>query len=776
MLCTLLVHAQEFTISGTVTTASGKQPLSGATVQLDNTRRYAITDDFGQYSFSKVGQGEHTLSVKYVGYTPRVETISVSGNVTVDFLLEEDVQLTDEVVIYATRASEKTPTTFTNINHGAIQKQNFGQDLPFLLNWTPSLVTTSDAGAGVGYTGIRIRGSDATRINVTINGIPYNDSESQGTFWVNIADIASSVQSIQIQRGVGTSTNGAGAFGASVNLQTSTLNSEPYAEVSLSGGSFNTFRTILKAGTGLINNRWAFDARVSDIRSDGYIDRASSDLRSYFASGAYHGNKTVVKAVAFGGHEVTYQAWYGVDEETMRANRTFNYAGALYDQNWNITRYYDKEEDNYRQDNYQLHVSQQLTDYWTANVSLHYTYGRGYYEQYKQNRAFSRYGLPGIVLKDTILTRGDFITRKWLDNHFYGTTFSLSYDKANTAFTLGGGYNEYAKARHFGEIVWAQYASTSSVGHEWYDGDGQKNDFNIYGKLNYDLTSSLMAFVDLQLRTVSYRTSGVDDDLYQYDVRDQFSFFNPKAGLSYTLSDNNVVYGSFAVAHREPNRVDYLDGYEKPKAERLENIELGWRKATPRYSFEANYYFMNYRDQLVLTGELNDVGNPIRANVGKSYRTGIELSAALRLAKSVTWNVNTTVSRNQNKDYPVTDENGNPSSRTTAITLSPDIIAGSQLNWTPFRDFQVSVLSKYVSEQYLDNTENSNLMLDAYFVNDLRFNYALPVKALRNVEASLLVNNIFSAKYASNGYSYDGVAYYYPQATRNFLAMITVRF
>ena len=667
--------AQHFSIAGTVKNGKSNQVLAGASVQVENQNRFAVTDEFGRFRIEKLPAGEYSLLIRFVGFEEKVENVSLSQNVNMAIAMNESAQLTDEVVVYATRANDKTPTTFTNVSGQALSKQGFGQDMPYLLNWTPSLVTTSDAGAGIGYTGLRIRGSDATRINVTINGISYNDSESQGTFWVNIPDISSSTQSVQIQRGVGTSTNGAGAFGGSVNVQTISQQADPYADIMVGGGSFNTQRYTLKAGTGLINGKWSFDGRVSQITSDGYIDRASSDLHSYYLSGGYYGKKTIVKAIMFGGQEETYQSWNGNDAATMKTNRTFNSAGALYDENWNVTGYYNNEIDHYRQDHYQLHVTQKLNTYWNANVSLHYTYGRGYYEQYKQNKPFAELGLNDIVLKDTTLTSGDFIVRKWLDNQFYGGTFSFNYEKNKTNLSIGGAYNQYARAKHYGEIIWAQYSANSQIRQHYYDGESQKNDFNIYAKWNYEITTALNAFVDLQYRNVDYKTAGTDDDLTPYDFNDQFNFFNPKAGLSYTLSPKDILYSSYAVANREPNRTDYTNGAVKPRPERLGNLEAGWRRNSERYSFEANYYLMNYTDQLVLTGKLDNVGNPIRANVGKSYRTGVELSGAIRITDRLMWNVNVTRSVNKNKDFVVNEANLTET-KNTAIILSPRLDSG----------------------------------------------------------------------------------------------------
>lgn len=776
MLFCVQLCAQEFSVSGKISDTQG-QTLAGATVQLEGTSQIAVSDEQGHFEILRLRKGEYTLIVKYIGFRTLTKGLSVDGNVSLNLEMEESATLTDEVIVYATRAGDKTPTTFTNVDAKVIQQQNFGQDLPFLLNWTPSLVTTSDAGAGIGYTGLRIRGSDATRINVTINGIPYNDGESQGTFWVDIPDVASSTESIQIQRGVGTSTNGAGAFGASVNLETSGLKADPYAEITSSFGSYGTFRNVLKAGTGLLNNHWAIDGRVSRIVSDGYIDRASSDLGSYYFSGGYYGKRTVIKGVMFGGREQTYQAWYGVDRATMESNRRFNYAGAIYNDDWSISRFYDNEEDNYRQDHYQLHVSQKLSPAWSGNISLHYTYGRGYYEQYKQDKPFEELGLDDIQLQDgSSITSGDFVLRKWLDNHFYGTTFSFTYEKDKLDLVIGGGYNEYANAKHFGEIVWAEFASNSQLGTKWYEGESKKTDFNVYVRGNYDLLPKLNAFADVQFRAVNYKTAGTLDDLTPYDVADDLNFFNPKLGFTYALSAGNQLYASYAIAHREPNRDDYIYNENKPKAESLGNLEVGWRKTAGMLGLELNYYLMNYNNQLVLTGELTNVGNPIRSNVGKSYRTGIEASALVKIAKNLSWNVNVTLSKNQNIDYVSLNENNDVEKRNTSIILSPNVIAGSQLVWTPIDRLQFTLLGKYVGKQFLDNSENDDLALDGYHVEDLRISYTFKIKRLTALETSLLVNNILSTRYASNGYTWGSDAYYYPQALRNFMGMITLKF
>jgi iron complex outermembrane receptor protein len=777
--CGLSVQAlAQFTVIGTVRGTEKKEVLVGATVGLKTINKFSVTDRDGKFTLAGVPAGTYPLTISFLGFLPFTKTITVDGNLTVDAVLMETSLVTEEVIISATRANENSPTTYTNVSKETIEKQNFGQDVPFLLNWTPSLVTTSDAGAGVGYTGLRIRGSDATHINVTINGIPYNDSESQGTYWVDIPDIASSTQSIQLQRGVGTSTNGAGAFGGSVNLQTNSLRTEPYTEISTSYGSFNTQKYNLQAGTGLINNVWAFDGRVSKIQSDGYIERAFSDLGSYYLSGGYYGKKTLIKAIMFGGHEQTYQSWYGTDPARVAIDRRFNYAGAIYDAGGNVVGYYNNQTDNYWQDHYQVHFAHRVNDYWNLNAAVHYTYGRGYYEEYLQNQTYAGLGLPNVIVQNDTIRAGDFIRRQWLDNKFYGTTYSARYSKGPLDFTLGGALNRYGHAKHWGEIIWAQYAGPITLGQHYYDALSQKTDFNVFAKLNYDLSEKLNGYIDLQYRQLRYVSSGInEDDLSYYSIDDNFFFFNPKAGLSYTVAPKDVLYTSFGVAHREPTRADYLAGLEKPKSEELGNLEAGWRRKTPTYSLEANYYLMEYKDQLVLTGQLNSVGYPIRANVGKSYRTGIELSGTLRISDKISWGANATWSKNKNKELVIVNADNAPVAyHNTDIILSPDWIAASQLAWMPIKKFQVTLLSKYVGTQYLDNTQSESVRLDSYFVNDIRFSYTFTPSFIRAIDIGFLFNNIFNTLYSSNGAVYSGVPYYYPQAGRNFLSRVTLKF
>lgn len=762
-------------VTGNVRQQQTLQALSGATVQLLPTRRFAVTDDSGRFEFDDVAPGAYTLLVKYLGHDDKSMPIRVTADTEITVTLEEAPAVTDEVIVQATRATASTPTTYSNVTREDIADQNFGQDLPYLLNWTPSLVTTSDAGTGIGYTGLRIRGSDATRINVTLNGIPYNDSESLGTFWVDIPDISTSSQSIQIQRGVGTSTNGAGAFGGTVNLETTAKQNEPFAEASMTFGSFNTQRYSGSAGTGLIGDHWSFTGRFSRIGSDGYIDRASSDLHSYYLSGSYRSEKSIVKAIFFGGREVTYQSWYGIDAAQMELDRTFNYAGAIYGDDGNVIRFYDNQTDNYKQDHTQLHFTHAISPNLTLSTALHYTFGRGYYEEYNQATEFQSLGLDNLVIGDSLVTQGDFVTRKWLRNHFYGTTFSLHHSGENIDLIFGGGYHRYAPARHFGEIIWGEFMPGMIPGQEFYNGESEKSDFNIYGKLSYAFDSRWNGFVDLQYRTVGYNTAGTDDDQSTYSINDRLDFFNPKAGLVFDVDDENSLYASYAIAGREPARTDYLENTERPRPERMGNLEAGWRKTTSRYNFTVNYYLMHYKDQLVLTGALDNVGNPIRSNVGKSYRTGIELSGNFRLSEKFDWSLNGTWSRNRNLDYVWEDENNETRVANTAIILSPEWIAGSRLTFHALDQVDITLLSKFVSKQYLDNTENEALVLDDYFVNDVRISWEFFPTGTKGIELSLLVNNVFDAKYASNGFSYDGIPYFYPQAGINFLGRLAVK-
>ncbi|MFT5735742.1 MAG: iron complex outermembrane receptor protein [Maribacter sp.] len=699
-----------------------------------------------------------------------------------DSLKGQKVDL-DEVFVSAVRATKASPVTFSNLTKEEIKPRNLGQDIPILMNFLPSVVTTSDAGAGIGYTGIRVRGSDATRVNVTINGIPYNDAESQGTFWVNMPDFASSTESLQLQRGVGTSTNGAGAFGASLNLLTDGFSEDAFAQISSSIGSFNTMRNNIKFSTGMLNDHVEISGRLSQINSDGYIDRARADMDSYFLQGAYKDDNTVIKALLFGGHEITYQAWYGVDAETLENDRTFNPSG-IYTDEIGATQFYDNEVDNYKQDHAQLLWNEQLSDYWSTNIALHYTRGRGYFEQFREDDDFATYGFQPLTVDGAEVNTTDLIRRRWLDNDFYGTVFSANYRKDKLDLIMGGGWNKY-EGDHFGEVIWARFASDSDYKDRYYDDTSTKTDFNFYTKANYRLDEQWSLYGDLQYRTVGYSANGDETGL----VDDTFNFFNPKAGLTFDLNRNNNFYFSYAVANREPNRNDYESG--NPKPERLEDYELGWRFVSPSVQVNTNIYYMQYKDQLVLTGQLNDVGAPLRENVGDSYRLGLEIDANISLGEKFALRPNVAFSSNQNRNFVferdgVLEELGN-----TNIAFSPNIIIGNMFTYSPTTNFQMSLLSKYVGKQYMGNIDSDTSVLDAYSQTDFNIQYELKCDGfLKSIVLSGLVNNIFDAKFESNGYFFtfdddfstpntittvEGAGFY-PQAGTNFLLGATLNF
>lgn len=689
----------------------------------------------------------------------------------------------DEVLVSAVRVTTKTPVSFSNLDKKEIAPRNLGQDIPVLMNYLPSVVTTTDAGNGVGYTGIRVRGSDATRVNVTINGIPYNDSESHGTYWVNMPDFASSLESLQLQRGVGTSTNGSGAFGASLNMLTDSYSKESKGEISSSIGSFNTNKNTVKFSTGLMNDHFEIAGRLSTLKSDGYIDRASSNLKSYFLQGTYVGKTTLIKALAFGGTEKTYQAWNGIDAVKLAEDRTFNPSGEFTDEFGN-TRFYDNETDNYQQDHYQLHWNEKLSNKWNTNLAFHYTKGKGYYENYKADAKFSSYGLTPIVIGGTTIKKTDLVRQKWLDNDFYGTTFSAIYKADQLEVILGGGWNKY-EGDHFGKVIWARYASTSELGDHYYDDSSTKIDGNVFAKASYQLTDKWSLFGDLQLRNVTYKANSDETGL----VNDSFNFFNPKAGVTYKLDNINNLYFSYARANREPNRNDYESG--SPKPEKLNDYELGWRHSSKNVLFNANVYYMGYKDQLVLTGELNDVGAPIRTNSGDSYRLGLELDATIQLAKKWLIQPNVTLSQNKNKDFYFQRDGVLQNLGETDIAYSPNVIFGNRFAFVPSKDFQISLYSKFVGEQYMANIDAEGSKLESYYVNDLNASYEFRPKSIfKSIVVSALVNNLFNLKYVSNGYFYtydddysnppaittiEGAGYY-PQAGINFLVGLTLKF
>ena len=705
-------------------------------------------------------------------------------------ILKDTIAL-DEVLVKAIRVDQKAPFTQSYLNKTEIEERNLGQDVPALLNFLPSVVTTSDAGNGIGYTGIRVRGSDATRVNVTINGIPLNDSESHITFWVDLPDFASSTQSIQLQRGVGSSTNGAGAFGASLSLSTNGISEEAYARIDASAGSYRTYKTNVQFGTGILNSegKWKAEVsgRVSALGSDGYIDRASSDLSSLYLSASVFNERTMLKAIVFGGKEVTYQSWYGVDKQTLQTDRRYNPAGEIYDDAGSLVGFYENQVDDYRQDHYQLHLNHDLGSGWTGNIALHYTYGRGFYEEYENDADFGTYGFTPVEIDGELVSSSDLVRRKWLDNDFYGTTFSLLKNLDRLELIFGGAYNRY-HGDHFGEVIWSRYGS-QEPGERFYENTGVKTDLNVYAKADLELSERWRLFADLQYRKVDYKVHGTDEGPVDIGLEDNNDFFNPKAGISYFL-DKSSFYLSYARGHKEPKRADYLaDNDVRPES--LDDFELGWNYRSGEFLFKANVYYMYYKDQLVLTGMLDDVGNPIANNVGKSYRFGLELDSRIPLTRNFEWWPNLAISTNKNVDkYFELDgelvELGN-----TDLSYSPAFIAGSQLRYEPLEGLRLILLSKYVGEQYMSNIEHPDSQLEAYFVNDLQASYTFRTKGLlESVVITAQLNNLFDEKYVSNGYFYtyddawtdpDQVttitgAGYYPQAERNFLLGLSLKF
>ncbi|PTX60003.1 iron complex outermembrane receptor protein [Kordia periserrulae] len=780
------LQAQNFTLSGTVSDENGA-PLTGATLVVKGASYGTTTDSDGKYALS-VAQGNIAIICSFVGMKTETKTLTITENTVLNFTLKSSQESLDAVLISAVRVNADSPITYSNLEKEEIAERNLGQDIPVLMNFMPSVVTTSDAGAGVGYTGIRVRGSDATRVNVTINGIPYNDAESQGTFWVNMPDLASSTENIQLQRGVGTSTNGSGAFGASLSLLTDAVSEEANGEITNAFGSFNTRRHTVKFSTGKLADNFELAGRLSKIKSDGYIDRASSDLSAYFLQGSYVTETTLIKALTFGGHEITYQAWNGIDRQTLETNRTFNPSGEYTDENGNV-RFYDNEVDNYRQDHYQLHWNEKISENWTTNLSLNYTQGRGYFEQYKEDEPFSTYGFDEITINGTTINETDVIRRRWLDNDFYAINANANYRKNNLDMDFGAFLGIY-DGDHFGEVIWARFASDSEIRDRYYEGNGKKNDLSFFTKATVRVNDNVSLFGDVQVRNVTYKTSGLTSDQDPFNIDENYTFFNPKAGINYRVNDKNSLYFSYARANREPNRSDFENNNEV-KPEQLDDFELGWRWNGENFTVNTNAYYMLYNDQLVLTGALDDTGTPLRTNSGRSYRLGLEIDASFKLSDKFSIRPNMAISTNKNIDFIASQDGSLVNLGNTNISFSPDFIAGNIMTYKPLHNFQVSLLSKYVGEQFMGNIDSEVSRLDSYFTNDLNFVYELKLNTFcESITFTGLINNIFDVEYVSNGYffTYDDDfsnpgtvttiegAGFYPQATRNFLVGMTLKF
>jgi iron complex outermembrane receptor protein len=689
-------------------------------------------------------------------------------------------QTLDEVLVRSVRVKPNAPITHSNVTKTQLEPRNLGQDLPILLNFLPSVVTTSDAGAGIGYTGIRIRGVSPLSTNITINGIPYTDAESLGTFWVNLPDFSSSVESLQLQRGVGTSTNGSGAFGASINILTDATSENPSAELSNSFGSYNTQRHTVKFSTGKINDAFELAGRLSKINSDGYVDRAFSDLKSYFLQGTYTNNGTLIKALAFGGHEKTYQSWDGLTQEQLEENRRQN----------PLT--YENEIDNYNQDHYQLHWNQKIDQNWSTNLGLNYTKGRGYFEQYRADDDASTY--DGIVEATGVDSFGtavtDLIRRRWLDNDYYVVNAAVNYEAAALDLILGGSYSTY-DGDHYGEIIWArQFSENASIRDQYYFGNGRKTDFSVFAKATYTLTSKIDVFGDLQFRNVGYKTTGLTSDLVHMLIDETYGFFNPKLGVTFQFAPNSNVYASYARANREPSRSDF-ESNPNIKSEQLNDFEIGWRYNNKSLMINVNSYYMHYNEQLILTGALDDVGAPIRKNSGDSYRLGLEIEAAYAFSNKFKVQPNITFSSNKNKQTFSQIDGVIKDLGETNISFSPEIVASNMFIYSPLKDLSLNFLTKFVGEQYMGNTDTQTSKLESYAVSDFNVSYQWSPKSIvSSVVVSALINNIFNEKYVSNGYYYtfddswsvpgkvttiEGAGYY-PQATRNFLVGITLKF
>ncbi len=679
----------------------------------------------------------------------------------------------EEVEIVSTRANKKTPVAFTDISKEELLKQNTGKDIPFLLSTSPSILTTSDAGAGIGYTKIRIRGTDATRINVTTNGIPMNDAESHELYWVNTPDLVSSLEDIQVQRGAGTSTNGAGAFGGTINMRTQASSPHKYAEVSGGYGSFNTHKETFRLGTGLIKDKWAFDARLSNIKSDGYRDRASSDLKSYFLQGGYFGTLTTVKFITFGGKEKTYHAWDGVSQEQLKKNRRYNPNGEIKNDAGDVIGFYKNQVDLYTQKNYQLLLNQYLSPNWSLNVGLHYTNGSGHYEEYKNKRTLIQYGLKPYIVNGKEIEKEDLVRRKFVDSGFGGGIFSLDYKGDRLQASLGGGMNYY-KNNHFGKVIWIKnYIGDLDPDHQYYDNIGRKTDGNIYARANYDIVGGLSIYGDAQFRHIRYKLNGVDDEwdwtanpagLQAFDLDKKFNFFNPKVGLSWQINPYHQAYASFSIAQKEPSRGNYTDALfsKQPDSEKLFDYELGYNYANERFSANVNLYYMDYKDQLVLNGRVNEIGSPISENVKHSYRMGIETALAVQITDWLKWDINGTWSKNRIKNYEAyfSDENyeqhaiqwGN-----TPIAFSPSFMGNSIIS-ADFLGVNIAFQSQFTTRQYLDNLGLKENSLDPYLVSHLHASYKFNIPYTKGLTLGASVYNLFNTKYETNGYAQNSIS------------------
>jgi iron complex outermembrane receptor protein len=788
------LHSQG-SITGKIKDSSGN-PLEGIAVSLENTALGAASNQTGDFKMERIPFGDYTLVFSSIGYETHKEKVTVKEKpVFLQVILTAESYLMDEIGIERTRATSETPVAFQTFTAEDIEKHNQGQDLPYLLRFTPSMVVNSDAGAGIGYTGMRIRGSDITRINVTLNGIPVNDAESHGVFWVNMPDLASSVSDLQIQRGVGTSTNGSGAFGASIHLNTHAMNEKAYFSTQQSAGSFNSWKRNLRVGTGLIGNGFTFDARLSRISSDGYIDRAASDLGSYSLFSSWKQKKSVMRFSIIDGREKTYQAWNGVPlaMEADWETRTFNSAGME-----RPGSPHPDEIDNYRQTHYQWHYDRIWSNSITSNVALHYTKGGGYFEQFRSSQFASDYNfsLPSIIDPNTEI---DIIRRRWLDNHFYGGIFSVTFSNEKLQSVLGGAIHQY-EGKHFGELTWSSIAGNTFPDHQYYNNSATKGEANIYWKNNLEILPLLTAWTDVQLRHIRYQFEGFNDLGDKVPSLEKLTFFNPKAGLFWEFKPDYHLFISYAIANREPNRDDFVDNLKssRPKHEFLQDIEMGFRGQKGVLQWEMNGFYMKYKNQLVQTGRLNDVGAYIRENVPDAYRLGLEMQAGIFFNEILEIKTNLSVSANKIKSYKAYidnyDENWNwlgqaeVSYNKTDLAFSPRVISGSEVKISPFsgksyfkdHPFSISWNSKFVSRQFLDNTGNTSNAIPSFFIND----FSARISFKKNISLSGHIFNILNERYVNNGWVYNSILNgisqseigVYPQAGRHFFITLEVGF
>ncbi|MFT6002765.1 MAG: iron complex outermembrane receptor protein, partial [Flavobacteriales bacterium] len=768
----------QFRISGTITNQNS-EPMPWATIQIKNTKYIATTNGEGYFEFTNLESGTYYLNYRYVGYkSTQYKVVIKDKDISASVSLQPKDLMINEITVSGTRIEENTPTTYTTINKEEIEKNNLGQDIPYLLQQSPSMVVTSDAGAGVGYTYMRIRGTDASRINVTINGIPVNDAESHGVFFVNMPDFASSVESVDIQRGAGTSTNGVGAFGASVNLYTDFRSQTPYAEVNNSIGSFGTVKNTVKFGTGVMNRKISFEGRLSKVKSDGFVDRASSDLQSYFFSGQYASGKNSLRFITFSGKETTYQAWGGIPRDSLKTNRTYN----LYT--------YENEVDDYQQTHYQLFFDRKINSKLFLNTALHYTRGQGYFEQYREDDDMSTYGIDPVFRANDTLTNTDLIRRRWLDNDYYGGIFALKYKPNNKIQSiLGGGYNIY-DGDHFGEVIWARYSNNLNIRGRYYNNNATKTDGNIYSKTNVQVSKKMNAFLDLQVRQINYNFFGFDNELKNVQQDANYFFFNPKIGASYALNSSSKFYTLLAIANKEPNRDDLTESSptSRPKHETLYDLELGFKQSKSKYALSINGYFMLYNNQLVATGALNDVGASVRTNIEDSYRTGIEIEGGVQITKGLKWSGNLTLSQNKIEKWTEYLDNWDTWGKDTVVhtnstlAFSPSVIASSIFEFSPYKQWDgprkknridklsIALISKYVGEQFVDNTQSQDRKLESYFIHDLRVNYSLKFRSgldkltlfgsIYNLTNQLYSANAWSYRYSSGGESQQQMGFF----------------